>query len=150
MQPPHTGPPRPFAPPACPARCARCNGDFIPQPLPVERLPEGHGVPEGIQRTHTEFWVCSRWWVPTEGLGRVVAEVQVLARAPRRCAGVWQSCGAVGCCMARIQQRGAHAAASCSPACVRLACSSAVYWQGNQYNRAVQGVNKMLAAMSVR
>lgn len=98
----------PDPPPACPARCARCNGDFIPQPLPVEQLPEGHGVPEGIQRTHTEFWVCSRWWVPTEGLGRVVEVVQVLARAPWCCTCVrWRvaavRCGAVSCCMAGVQ-----------------------------------------------
>ncbi|KAI7838473.1 hypothetical protein COHA_007736 [Chlorella ohadii] len=41
-------------------RCARCNGDFIPEPLPPGLLPEGHDVPPGILATVDEYWVCSR------------------------------------------------------------------------------------------
>lgn len=41
-------------------RCARCNGEFIPEPLPAGMLPEGHGVPPGILATVEEYWVCAR------------------------------------------------------------------------------------------
>ncbi|PRW45423.1 Carbohydrate-Binding Module Family 45 [Chlorella sorokiniana] len=41
-------------------RCARCNGEFVPEPLPPSLLPEGHGVPPGILATVDEYWVCGR------------------------------------------------------------------------------------------
>lgn len=41
-------------------RCGRCNGEFIPEPLPAAALPAGHGVPPGILERHAEFWVCAR------------------------------------------------------------------------------------------
>lgn len=41
-------------------RCARCNGEFLAEPLPAALLPEGHGVPPGIQEQEREFWVCAR------------------------------------------------------------------------------------------
>lgn len=41
-------------------RSARCNGTFIPEPVPAAELPPGHEVPPGILEQHTEFWVCAR------------------------------------------------------------------------------------------
>lgn len=47
-------------PPSGLRRCARCNGDFIPEPMPAALLPAGHDVPPGILEQHHEFWVCAR------------------------------------------------------------------------------------------
>lgn len=42
------------------SRCAKCNGEFLPEPIPAEKLPEGHGVAEGVLARGLEFWVCRR------------------------------------------------------------------------------------------
>lgn len=43
-----------------PRSCARCNGEFIPEPFPAALLPPDHGVPPGILEQRAEFWVCAR------------------------------------------------------------------------------------------
>lgn len=54
-------------------RCARCNGQFRPEPLPAAALPAGHDVPPGILEKHLEFWVCARcdavFWQVSYGAG---------------------------------------------------------------------------------
>ncbi len=54
-------------------RCARCNGQFRPEPLPAAALPADHDVPPGILEKHLEFWVCARcdavFWQVSYGAG---------------------------------------------------------------------------------
>eukprot|EP00890_Picochlorum_soloecismus_P002392 jgi/Picsp_1/3153/NSC_05993-R1_probable exonuclease mut-7 homolog len=41
------------------SRCPYCNSDFDPDPVPPERLPKEHEVPDGVLEKVKEFWVCS-------------------------------------------------------------------------------------------
>lgn len=41
-------------------RCARCNGEFLPESVSGDALPAGHGVPAGVVERVPEFWVCCR------------------------------------------------------------------------------------------
>lgn len=41
------------------SRCPYCNSDFDPDPVPPEKLPKDHEVPDGVLENIKEFWVCS-------------------------------------------------------------------------------------------
>lgn len=110
-------------------RCARCNGEFIPEPLPRGLLPEGHGVPPGILATVEEYWVCGRCRrVSFSGPGL-------------EC--LWEKLRASRCrCAAPTTVRASTACPLLPPA-----AHSGVYWQGSQYGRAKKEMNDLIAKL---
>lgn len=45
--------------PADTCRCAKCNGNFLPEPVGPADVQSSQ-VPEGVLLRQTEFWVCSK------------------------------------------------------------------------------------------
>ena len=129
---PHTS-----APARAPAsRCAKCNGDFLPDPLPAAALPPGHGVPPGILEKHAEYWVCERC----------------------RCAGEQDSWEAHPCppplegLAGRPPALAPHPRAEQGPSPPPPPPTRArrsVFWTGNQYGRAVGQLTDLLAGLEL-
>jgi uncharacterized protein with PIN domain len=138
------------------SRCARCNGTFLPDPVPPGALPEGHGVPPRILARHTEFWLCGRCGcVPVRQRS---GERGCLAGGHVRWAS--ERASKAG---ARGTQTGPRTATwlflrtlCARPGLLRDTgppppprCRSAVYWQGFQYARAMRKMGDLLAQLSL-
>ena len=141
---PHSMPaPRsPTPPPA--ASCARCNGEFIPEPLPPSLLPEGHDVPPGVLAAVQEYWVCQRcrcccWSWCCRWRCCLLHTCGVALPLPQPPLPV-----GVGCFAAPVAPNSRRPSAPAPlPRC------SGVYWQGSQYGRAKREMEQLIAKLSL-